>query len=515
MRSAWYPRLTAGIAGAALAIVACSSDSREPALTDTRSAMSSPFSAVAVPADYTPVAAGIGTAVGEWGEDSTGTVEPYTVLSPDGRVTGPDVVFVSITGFEGYQGGLGQASRGYLSGSTDLTIDGADAIYSPARRDERGEQWADLVVVRGDDLAVRVSSPEADAAELTAIAERVAVPDDRTKAPTVPDPPTGLRVVGSVDVDGVLASEPYVALHSDQVPGPRSAHAGGWVRTGSNGEDQLSVLTVPGRSLDIAALPVWQVQLPWLTRTSHERDVDGRPAVVIEELRSDMAGANRRSVLVEAEWGDVVVVSATGASLPSEEALVLTAASVRPAEDAMWERSVIDATGGPGLNADEGRHELARGRDGGLGWLLQDGPPGGGIVSSSMTDPDSLRGVDPCLKLSNRTRACAYPAAGGEDDWYSIATGDLPAERGLSFVLVSTTVGAASVRVTTSSGTATAALVEVPAGGVFAAAVFVGDPGSATCDPAVQTPQLHQMRIEALDSAGTVVACLDGLPPRD
>lgn len=515
MRSAWHSRLTTGIASAALGIAACSSDSTEPARSGTYSATSSPFSVASVPAEYEPVTAGIGTAVGDWGEDSTGTVEPYTVLSPDGRASGPDVVVVSITGFEGYQGGLGQASRGYLSGSTELTIDGADAIYSPPRHDERGVQWADLVVVRGDDLAVRVSSPDADAAELAAIAKRVAVPDDRTKAPTVPDPPAGLQVVGSVDVDGVLASEPYVARYTDQIPGPRSAHAAGWVRAGSDGEHQLSVLTVPGRSLDIVAVPVWQVQLSWLTRTSREREVGGRPAVVIEELRSDIEGANRRSVLVEAEWGDVVVVSATGARLPSEEALVLAAASVQPAEDATWGRFVIDATGGPGLNADEGRNELARGRADGLGWLLQDGPPGGGIISSSLTDGDSLRGVDPCLKLSNRTRACAYPASGGEHDWYSIATGDLPSERGLSFVLVSTTLEAAAVRVTTSSSAATAALVEVPAGGLFGAAVFVEDPGNATCDPAVETPAPHQMRIEALDRAGMVIGCIGGVPPQD
>lgn len=154
----------------------------------------------------------MGTAAGDWGSDSSGTVEPYSVLSPDGRADHPDVVLVAITGFEGYEGGLAQASMGYLAeGRQDLRIDGADAVYAPAADDARGTRWADLVVVRGEDLAVRVSSPEASLEELAAVAARVGVPTDRTQAPVVPDPPTGFRLVGSVHVDGVLAAEVYVA----------------------------------------------------------------------------------------------------------------------------------------------------------------------------------------------------------------------------------------------------------------------------------------------------------------
>lgn len=481
-------------------------DAREPDRSDT----SSPFTVGAVPPGYDIETAGTGTAVGDWGSDSSGTVEPYTVLSPDGRADNPEVVLVGITGYEGYEGGLAQASVGYLSDDRqELTVGGADAMYVPATDDVRGRRWADLVVVRGDDLAVRVSSPDATLDELIAIAEHVEVPADRTQAPTVVDPPGGLQVVGSADVDGVLATDVYVSPHTDQVPGPRSAHAAGWLRAGSDGADQLSVLTLPGHALDLGAVEVGTTQPTWIVRSSHTRDVDGRPALVTESNRLDLDGARRRSVFVEAEWGDLVIVSATGAQLPSEEQLVSLAASVRGTDDAAWERFVIEATGGPGLRADRGRTVLARGRVGDLEWLLQDGPPGAGWVVSSATDAHSLRGVDPCLKLSDRTRACSGSGfSGTEDDWYSIAEGVAPDSRGLSFVIVSTTFGAATVRITTSTAVGIAALVPVPAGGLWGAVVFVDDPGAPVCDSAAPAP--HQMRVDLLDASGAVRGCLAG-----
>lgn len=493
---------------AAIAVAGCAGEASDSATPVTGSTTSSPFSVGEVPAGYELVTAGMGTRVGEWGDDSTGTAEPYTVLSPDGRADVPDVVLVSITGFEGYQGGLAQASVGYLSPAREeLTIDGAEAVYSPATDDARGVRWADLVVVRGDDLAVRVSSPSASKAELTSIAARVVVPDDHTQAPTVPDPPRGLQVVGSVDVDGVLAADAYVAPHTDQIPGPRSAHAAGWVRAGSDAEDQVSVLTLPGEALDLGAVGVSTTHPVWLEASFRAREVAGRRAVVSERNRLDLPGERRRSVFVDAGWGDVVVVSATGETVPTEEELVALAASVRPTDAASWERFLVEAADGPGLHADADRHELARGRIGALGWLLQDGPPGGGIVSSSSTDPHSLRGVDPCLKLSDHRRTCAGAGvAGTEDDWYAFAVGEAPASRGLSFVVVSTTVGVATVRVTTSTSSGSAALMPVPAGGLWGAAVFVDDPGGPVCGSA--TPAPHQMRIELLDARGGPIGCL-------
>jgi hypothetical protein len=475
---------------------------------DPRSEASSPFTVGAVPPGYEIETAGMGTAVGEWSSDSFGTVEPYTALSPDGRPDHPEVVLVAITGFEGYQGGLAQASVGYLSQDREeLTVDGAEAMYAPATDDARGLRWADLVVVRSDDLAVRVSSPSASRAELIDIVRRVEVPDDRTLAPTVPDPPNGLQLVGSADVDGVLATDVYVAPNTDQIPGPRSAHAAGWTRAGSGGGDQLAVLTLPGSALDLEAVGVGPFHPPWMQESSHARVVEGRPALVAESHRTDLPGADRRSVFVESAWGDVVLVSATGAHLPTEDDLVALAASVQQSDQVSWDAFVIDATGGPGLHADRGRAELARGTIGDLEWLLQDGPPGGGIVSSSATDPDSRRGVDPCLKLSNRTRACAGSGfSGTEDDWYASAERAAPDSKGLSFVVISTTFEAATVRITTSTSTGSAALVPVLAGGMWAVVVFVDDAGGPNCDAAPPAP--HQMRIELLDQHGAVAGCL-------
>ncbi|MGQ0831555.1 MAG: hypothetical protein ACT4OV_07745 [Microthrixaceae bacterium] len=506
-------RRGASLLVAAVAVTSCASRATDTPGLETGSTASSPFTVGAVPAGYELVTAGTGTREGDWGDDSVGTVEPYTVLSPDGRADHPDVVLVSTTGFEGYQGGLGQASRGYMAEPEDLTIDGAEAIFAPAANEASGIRWADLVVVRGDDLAVRVTSPSASKAELIALAARVATSRDRTQAPTVPDPPAGLRVLGSVDVDGVLAADASVAPHTDQVPGPTSAHAAGWVRSGSDEVDHLAVLTVPGASLDLAVASV-RAPAYALSSTAHTRTVGGRRGLVVDEVWEGFSQTTR-SVLVESDWGDVVVVRATGSSVPTEDELVAIAASVRPTDDATWERFVVEATGGPGLHADRGRHELARGRIGDLEWLLQDGPPDRGVMwASQEPDPDRLRGVDRCLKLSNRTRACADTASGGAapGDWWSITGSEPPAEHGLSFVVVSTTVEAAAVRVTTSTGAATVPLELVPAEGLWAAVVFVADPGFPTCDSAGRTPSPNRMRMEALDAAGGVLRCLGDVP---
>lgn len=484
---------------AALVVAGCSGGAAPSGGGETGSSTSSPFSVGAVPAGYELVVAGMGTGVGDWGEDSTGTVEPYTVLSPDGRATGEEVVRVALTGYEGYQGGLAQASLGYLSEHTLLTIDGAEAIFAPPETSAVGRRWADLVVVRGDDLAVRVSSPRGTLAELTAIAKRVVVPDDRREAPTVTDPPGGLRVVGSLDVDGVLAASASVAPHTNQVPGPRSAHAAGWIRSGSQESDRLSVLTVPGRSLDLAAVHVREREWQHVTRTARARVVDGRPALITTEEWPEYPDSNRLTVMVEASWGDVVVVSASGTTLPSEEELIAMAASVTSTDDVAWGELVTEANGGPGLHADLGRHELARGRIGAIDWLLQDGPP------HSLENDRSLGGVDPCLKLSDGERLCADSgtALGGGGDWYGYQLH----HNGLSFVVVGTQSGPGVLRITTSTAFGTAELVAVPAGGVWGAVVFVADPGFATCrsqDP----PAPGTMRVELLDDDGDVAGCL-------
>ena len=49
-----------------------------------QSSTSSPFTIDPPPPDYTPIAAGVGNVVQRWGDDSTGTDEPFTMLAPTG-----------------------------------------------------------------------------------------------------------------------------------------------------------------------------------------------------------------------------------------------------------------------------------------------------------------------------------------------------------------------------------------------------------------------------------------------
>ena len=487
----------------AFALVGCGPGTDTPTAgsTDgTGSRESSPFTAGPPPAGYEPVVAGTGTQGGEWGEDSTGTDEPYTVLA-----RGSDVVIVSITGFEGYQGGIDQASKPY--GAEDVesfAIDGKDARFVPA-----STHWADLVAVRGDDLAVRVTAPDATRDELVEILERVEVGPDRTSAPSVPDPPDGLETVGSVDVDGLVAAGAFVDPRSSSIPGPASAHGVGWLAPGTTIEgQQVAVLTIPEGSVDLAAVPHVHRRFASRTVTSHDREVAGRPAAVVEWTDGD-EGYGGRSVWVESAWGDVVVVTATGTPPAGEEELVTLAASVQPTDETGWEAFVVEATGGPGLHADEGRTELARGQAGDLEWLLQNGlSPSVSIDDPNLPATDDPRGVDPCLKLSNRRRVCASNGGGTTDDWIRSAgaSDGFPA-----FVVVSTTREGAALRVTTDAAEATVPLVAVPGGGLWGAAAVIDGAGMSICQgpPGMTVPEsVAAMRIDLLDAQGAVIGCL-------
>lgn len=455
-----------------------------------------------MPDRYRPVAAGIGTQTPLWGQDSGGTDEPYTVLSPDGTITNPDVVVVSLTGFEGYQGQLSQASAGPREGELEeLTVDGEEALYRPAGTDDRGDHWADLVAVRGDDLAVRVTSPNATSEELLDILARTEVPADHTTPPTVPEPPNGLEAIGSVDAGAVVALFPNVTPNTDQVPGTAVAHSMGWVDDRPD-DTKLAVMTLPAASVDLAVLPLSERQ-PYRDLHWDARDIDGQPGLTLEEVRDTNGTFVRRAVWVESAWGDVVVVSAMGATPPSLDELAAVASSVQPTDDATWDDLVIEATGGPGLHADEGRAELARGTVGDLEWLLQDAP----IEDTSYepgVPPDDSRVADPCLKLSDRTRACATAGTSAGLEFVLYTTGE-----GLSFAVVSTTLEAAAVRAITTNAEATAPLVPLPDGRSWAAVVFIDAPAEGLCGrpPTTEEP-LPTMHIDALDAEGQVIGCL-------
>lgn len=472
---------------------------------------SSPFLVEAVPAGYQPVTAGTGTSKPDWGSDSTGTHEPFTVLAPEGSTSSADVVVVSLTGFEGYQGGLAQASAGYLAPQrVDLESKGWPVIYVPPDPTGRSEHWADLVVEVGEDVAVRVTAATGTARELMAIAEHVEVPEDHGRPPIVADPPDGLEVIGSVDAQAVMAMYVHVAPNTDAVPGGESAHGAGWLREGSP-DSQLSVVSLPGASVDLDAMLAAAGRFGPRGSTWRSAVVAGRPALVTD-VEPDPSGWRSRAVWLDASWGDVVVATATGTEVPDEEAMVALAASVHPTDEQGWDDFVVRATGGPGLHPDAGRVELARGEVADVEWILQTGPPGGGRLLGTDIDLASTRGVDPCLKLSTRRRACASSGGGGADDWI-MSTED----EGLAFVVVSTTIEASSVRITTPDEVATVPLVPVPGGGLWAAVAFVESPGPAVCPAAGPPPpsmEPHVILVEALDAAGGVIGCLGlaGLP---
>ncbi len=473
---------------------------------------SSGFTVGAAPAGYRATVAGRGSWEQDWGQDSGGTQEPYTVLSRDGSTDGDDVVVVSTTGFEGLQGGLDGAVWRSGDEAQAFTIDGREARFNAGGETDYGLYWAQLMVVQGDDLAVRITTPSATRDELVAMLELVEVPDDRTKPPAMPNPPNGLQVVGSVDAAALLALSAYVPRNSDLIPGTDAAHAVGW--EGPQERDSLSVLTIPGSAADLAALVVdGHVADRDGDAVAEDLDVGGRPARSLETLDPD-GGWSYRSVWVESDWGDLVVVAAVGPSTPAIEALAELAATVEPVDDATWEEFAVAVTGGPSLRPDPGRNELARGTIGDLEWLLQDAPQED-LDAGSASD----RMVDPCLKLSNRERTCNSPEGGSGtiDEWFFVADEGID---GLPpFVVLSTTLEAALVQVTTRTDEARAGLVAVPGGGLWAAVIFVDDPGDAdgVCDegPAFTAPPegaFADMRVDALDASGQVIGCL-GLGP--
>jgi hypothetical protein len=494
-------RMSIASAGAAVAIVGIVAaaiaftrvDEREPvtAGSSTASRSGAPSHAFVpgpAPEGFQLVTAGTGTAEPMWGEDSSGTDEPYTVLERDGAV-----MSVSVSGFEGYQGGLNQASAGYIdeSGPEELQVDGADALFAPAD----GDRWADLVVVRGDDLAVRVTAADATRDELVEMSRRTTPSDDRTRAPLV-DPPEGWRVVGSVHTDALLALQARVNLSYDTYPGPEGAHVAGWLSGGVS----IVAMILPAGAADLDAL-LADVPLPYVDEVAAERvDVNGRPGIALESLDGNV----RRAVLTTDGTGAMVaiVVASTEEMPPPVEALVELAGSLRPADGQEWEAFQVEAAGGPGLNPDPGTTEITRGRSGDREWLLQTAR----ADAPSLQVPDPLAGVrpDPCLKLSDRQRACA------DDSTSSGPQGEVSLDRGADpdlpgfgpFLIVTSQVPGVKLRLQTISGAAETDLHPTAQPGGWVGVLFVDDPGTTGCDPG------SERRLEVIGAEGDVVACL-------
>lgn len=469
---------------------------------------STPFRVAAIPAGFELVAAGTGTQGQEWGVDESGTDEPFTVLSPDADPKSDRRVVVSVTGFRGYQGGLGQASQGYFDNSEQFRLRGDRAIYAPGGERFGRTYWADLVVAVEPDLAIRVTSPNATRDELAAIAARVR-PAGRTKAPRVANPPNGLEVVGSVDADVVVARYPAISDQDAVIPGLETAHSIGWTGPGNR---RLTVMTVPGKrsTLDavhsLPAIPAGRIY------TTRNVEVGDRPGVLLEPIPPQAPGYERRTLITQPKFGGLVIVSASGETAPSAEELATIAESVSPVSEEEW-ADFVAASARSVLTPDPGAVELARGTAGNVEWLFQARPrrdvsPAGLTIDG---DPDAIV-ADPCLKLSNRRRLCPGSGLSGGSD-FILDTGSARPEDTYGvpeFVVVSTSTEGAALRIETRVETATGPLYPLP-NGLWAGIVFVADPGIAGCAAINRDLPSSVMRVEVLDTRGEVVRCL-GLP---
>jgi hypothetical protein len=462
-----------------------------PSPQDHDATASHPFTVGAAPEGYRLLAAGQGTDVQDWGDDSMGTDEPFTVLEGDGGA----VMAVSVTGYAGYQSALEQASAGFTVGMPEpepFELDGDEALYTPSK----GGRWADLVVARDDDLAVRVTAPGVSRDDLVEVARSVQPSTDPGRAPEVDGPPEPWRVVGSAHIDAVLALQASFDPAHGPTPGPESAHFAAWLA----GDGSIVAMTVPGSALDLAAL---RSDLPFfwppLGVTAEAVEIDGRPGVVLDH-GGDRPG---REVVTVNDAGDVVVVAASGSVMPAVPDLVDLAGSVRPADEAAWEAFVLEARGTQGPSPDPGAVEIARGQAGGVDWLLQTTDS----EAASILTPDAVTGrrPDACLVVANGRRACAHDGYRDVPDT-SIATmrAPDPAAPGLpSFMLVVTTVEGAKLRVPTATGSITADLHPLPDGGRVAV-VFTEEVDTAWCADGTSPGP----RFEVLDAADVVVDCL-------
>lgn len=492
-------------------VIACGSDDPESiGSTDGQEAVgsteASPFSVGYVPDGYHPIQAGRGEIEGDWGQDCCGTDEPYTVLTLDGAPDGAGPVVVSVTGYEGYQGGLFQASGAYPTGPERVDADGAEALHVPEGPVDDGDRstWPELLVDRGDDRAVRVSGPGLDLDQLLAIAREAELPEHRTDAPLIPEPPFGLEVVGSVDVAGVVAKSSGGTSYRGGIYAP----VGSWVTNWAGGGalEMLTVLTLPGNALDLDALLVdLQPRVSSFRDSSSPAEVGGRAAVVTERER-DEEETTVRSVWTTTSWGDVVVVSSYAVDPIGTDDLLRMAGSVEATDAGAWEVFIRDVVVGPRLAPDADRSEVTRGVVGDREWLLQtSATPGDEPYLAGLGPP----GIDPCVKLSDGTRRCAINGGDGPGyEWAQARPSPGQPEWDEEMVVVATSIDAAAVRFVTPTESVDAPLAPVPGTDWSATVVLVGDPYAARCDFTQPDGTTETGTFLLLDSEGNPTACV-------
>lgn len=484
----------AALVGVLALTVACGDSPPTPTATDdvpsttepdTRPAESHPFVVTrAVPDGYTLAAAGRGQQEPYWNVDEIGTDEPAVVLSPDGTIGHPDLVIVTLTACEFCEEDweAGHAD----TGAELLTVDGSLAQFTPAGTDPAGAR-AILQVHQRDEVMLQIASPDATVDELVAVAAHVAVPADLARPPEVRSVPPGLEVVGSVAADAVHSRFPF-RYPNHEAPGPTSAHAATWRRAGA--DDELTVMTLPGRSNDIEAL----------VAVSHGPSSGIEVRLADDHATFESTGSGR-SVRFPRDDGELVIVASAGTGLIDEDDLVELARSVTLADEATWAAFLVEARGGPGLAPDPGRTELMRGPVGdGREWLLQTQPPGhGNMGGSSGAEPWS---VDPCLKLSDGAEACPASESAGPVT-FTAAGG---AEAGAPYLIVATRDPAlVALRVVVDGTPEIVDLVPVPGTDERAAAVLGA--GRYLFDRCAPSPAA------APGPAGVELVTANGAPP--
>jgi hypothetical protein len=283
------------------------------------------------------------------------------------------------------------------------------------------------------------------------------------------------------------------------------------------------VATLPGRSVDLAAVPAI-TRIPGWTRHEVSAGVDGLVSLEWVAAEPEAAAYGYRAVALAMENGDAVVVVAGGSEVPSLAEVQRVARSVRTISESAWQR-LGGAEAAGRLEPDGGAIELERGRTDDVEWLLQarraeDLSSGSGPNASVDVSgiPRDSYVIDPCLKLSNGHRQCASSGSSGRPggelvaQWSGVGFGESSFP---PFVIVSTATGGSTLRITTKAGSFTGVLYTLPGERLRGGIVFAERPGIAGCmrpdDPRVPS-SLDVMLVEVLDATGAVVDCL-GLKP--
>lgn len=314
----------------------------------------SSFTVGALPAGYTQRFEGRGRPHLRWGDDSFGTAEPFTVLAPRGaNASSPEAVVVSVTGFNGYQGGLRQAT-GCSSNlrCEDLTVAGRRAIFSPRQRGKNVDLlWSDIVAVVGPDEAVRVRSRTATKSELLEILRTVRPSPDHSLAPDVPNPPMGLHVIGSVQAGAAASLDPVNDAFEDlRAPATGASASPGnptvarivWNGPAYPNYSALAITTTRPEFVSLAAAPAVIARHPRLASpidggangpapTTQRLTIDGRPGFFVDIPDSEDSLSSATILATTTRWGDVVLLVASGRSIHSHGALIEMVTSIRKA----------------------------------------------------------------------------------------------------------------------------------------------------------------------------------------